>query len=141
MINAVDRTDYTPFQDFIDQAVAKADGKLGNCFLCGKAVKVLGKSKVAQCEDNILSKEEREAGATPVCSFNFWITVGFIKDKKKTLTKKQISDLLSDKGRTNLIKNIEGKYGPFDAYAYLSFNEERGIYQVNLEVDKATSKK
>ncbi|WP_073687136.1 DNA topoisomerase [Streptococcus salivarius] len=143
LIKAVDRTDYIPFQDFIEQAVAKADGKLGNCPLCGKAVKVLGKSKVAQCEDNILSKEEREreAGATPVCSFNFWITVGFIKDKKKTLTKKQISDLLSDKGRTNLIKNIEGKYGPFDAYAYLSFNEEKGIYQVNLEVDKATSKK
>lgn len=141
LINAVDRTDYTPFQDFIEQAVAKADGKLGNCPLCGKAVKVLGKSKVAQCEDNILSKEERESGATPVCSFNFWITVGFIKDKKKTLTKKQISDLLSDKGRTNLIKNIEGKYGPFDAYAYLFFNEEKGIYQVNLEVDKTTSKK
>ena len=141
LIKAVDRTDYVPFQDFIEQAVAKADGKLGNCPLCGKAVKVLGKSKVAQCEDNILSKEERETGATPVCSFNFWITVGFIKDKKKTLTKKQISDLLSDKGRTNLIKNIEGKYGPFDAYVYLSFNEEKGIYQVNLEVDKATSKK
>ena len=96
---------------------------------------------MAQCEDNILSKEEREAGATPTCNFNFWITVGFIKDKKKTLTKKQISDLLSDKGRTNLIKNIEGKYGPFDAYAYLSFNKEKGIYQVSLEVDKATSKK
>jgi topoisomerase (fragment) len=141
LIKAVDRTDYVPFQDFIEQAVAKADGKLGNCPLCGKAVKVLGKSKVAQCEDNILSKEERETGTIPICSFNFWITVGFIKDKKKTLTKKQISDLLSDKGRTNLIKNIEGKYGPFDAYAYLSFNEEKGIYQVNLEVDKATSKK
>ena len=49
LIKAVDRTDYVPFQDFIEQAVAKADGKLGNCPLCGKAVKVLGKSKVAQC--------------------------------------------------------------------------------------------
>lgn len=37
------------------------------------------------------------AGATPPCNFNFWITIGCIKDK--------------------------------------------GIYQVNLEVDKATSKK
>ncbi len=66
--------------------------------------------------------------------------LGFIKDKKKTLTKKQINDPLSDKGRTNLIKNIEGKYGLFDAYAYLSFNKEKGIYQVTLEVDKDTSK-
>ena len=37
------------------------------------------------------------AGAAPPCNFNFWITIGCIKDK--------------------------------------------GIYQVNLEVDKATSKK
>lgn len=41
--------------------------------------------------------QRRRAGATPPCNFNFWITIGCIKDK--------------------------------------------GIYQVILEVDKATSKK
>lgn len=133
LTRAVEATDYTPFQDYIKRVSAKADGELGKCPLCGKAVKVLGKTKVAQCTDNILSKEDREAGVIPACAFNFWITVGFVKDKKKTLTKTQISALLSDKGKTNLIKNIEGDYGPFDAYGILAYNEKRGTYQVNLE--------
>ena len=69
------------------------------------------------------------------------IAYHYRESNQRSCVLQQLEEQVQHRPVTNLIKNIEGKYGPFDAYAYLSFNEEKGIYQVNLEVDKATSKK